>query len=188
MKYLFAVIATLLLAPHANADDSARVNQLEATVRELTIQNAKLIEQNRSLKLAKGADTEQLSEAWKAAEQTSKDKLRQETLALLKALSGTQTTETSGRAPLDDGYASKIVWALKSNLIFTKQVSGNPDAVVEITSSPTGEILGRKLKRSSGVKAWDDAVLRAIDRTGRLPTDTNGKAPSPILISFRPND
>ena len=97
MKYLFAVITTLLLASHANADDSARVKQLEATIRELTIQNAKLIEQNRSLKLAKGADTEQLSEAWKAAEQTSKDKLRQETLALLKALSGTQTTETSGR-------------------------------------------------------------------------------------------
>ena len=42
MKYLFAVITTLLLASHANADDSARVKQLEATIRELTTQNAKL--------------------------------------------------------------------------------------------------------------------------------------------------
>ena len=53
---------------------------------------------------------------------------------------------------------------------------------------PTGEILGRKLKRSSGVKAWDDAVLRAIDRTGRLPRDIDGRVPSPMLISFRPKD
>ena len=108
MKYLFAVITTLLLASHANADDSARVKQLEATVRELTIQNAKLTEQNRSLKLAKGADTEQLPEAGKAAEQERvaqrrrEDKLRQENLARLKALSvHDKRRETSGRAPLD---------------------------------------------------------------------------------------
>ncbi len=96
MKYLFAVITTLLLASHANADDSARVKQLEATIRELTIQNAKLIRQNQNLKLDKGADTEQLPEAGKAAEQERvalekvlKDKLRQENLARLAGLSDT---------------------------------------------------------------------------------------------------
>ena len=192
MKYLFAVITTLLLASHANADDSARVKQLEATIRELTTQNAKLTEQNRSLKLAKGADTEQLPEAGKAAEQERvasekalKDKLRQENLARLTALSDTGTAKKP-RWP-SPTYAGKLVAAIKPNIIFDEQVSGNPVAEVVVTSLPTGEILGRKLVRSSGVKAWDDAMLRAIDRTGRLPTDTNGKAPSPILISFRPN-
>ena len=189
MKYLFAVITTLLLASHANADDSARVKQLEATIRELTTQNAKLTEQNRKLKLDKGADTEQLPEAGKAAEQERvalekalKDKLRQENLARLAGLS-----EKKPRWP-SPTYAGKVVAAIKPNILFDGQLSGNPVADVEVVSLPTGEILGRKLVRSSGVKAWDDAVLRAIDRTGRLPTDTIGKAPSPILISFRPND
>ena len=186
MKYLFAVITTLLLASHANADDSARVKQLEATIRELTIQNAKLIEQNRSLKLAKGADTEQLSEAWKALARINNSiQFVQEKLARLEALSGMQTAETSGLRPT---YAGKVVAAVKPNIIFSGDTTGNPAAEVEVTSLPTGEILGRKLKRSSGVKAWDDAVLRAIDRTGRLPRDIDGRVPSPMLISFRPKD
>ena len=193
MKYLFAVITTLLLASHANADDSARVKQLEATIRELTIQNAKLIRQNQNLKLDKGADTEQLPEAGKAAEQERvalekvlKDKLRQENLARLAGLSDTGAAKKP-RWP-SPTYAGKVVAAIKPNILFDGQLSGNPVADVEVVSLPTGEILGRKLVRSSGVKAWDDAVLRAIDHTGRLPTDTNGKAPSPILISWRPND
>ena len=194
MKYLFAVITTLLLASHANADDSARVKQLEATIRELTIQNAKLIRQNQNLKLDKGADTEQLPEAGKAAEQERvalekalKDKLRQENLARLAGLSD---TGASGRSPVGLVRPTPGKWSRPSSPTYfsTGQVSGNPVAEVEVASLPTGEILGRKLERSSGVKAWDDAVLRAIDRTGRLPTDTNGRAPSPILISFRPND
>ncbi len=191
MKYLFAVITTLLLASHANADDSARVKQLEATIREVTTQNAKLTEQNRSLKLAKGADTEQLPEAGKAAEQERvaaekalKDKLRQENLARLTALSDTGTAKKPrGPSPT---YAGKMGAAIKPNIFFDGQVTGNLEALVEVTSLPTGEILGRKLKRSSGIKVWDDAVLRAIDRTGRLPRDTDGRVPSPMLISFRP--
>jgi len=41
---------------------------------------------------------------------------------------------------------------------------------------------------SSGVKAWDDTVLRAIDRTGMLPRDTDGRIPSTMVISFRPQE
>ena len=136
---------------------------------------------------ATDADQEQSSKARTAAEQAFKDKLRLELeqLARLTALSGTQTTETSDQAPLDDGYKSRIVKALNSNLIFTEQVSGNPVAEVEVTVAPDGLIIGRKLVRSSGNVDWDSAVLRAVDRTVRLPRDTNGTAPSPMVLSFR---
>jgi colicin import membrane protein len=40
--------------------------------------------------------------------------------------------------------------------------------------------------RSSGSKAWDEAVLRALDKTEVLPRDTDGRVPSPVVIEFKP--
>jgi len=41
---------------------------------------------------------------------------------------------------------------------------------------------------SSGNKAWDEAVLKAIDKTATLPRDEDGRVPSVLEISFRPKD
>jgi colicin import membrane protein len=38
------------------------------------------------------------------------------------------------------------------------------------------------------VKSWDDAVLRAIDRTDRIPRDTDGSVVPEFTIEFRPKD
>jgi colicin import membrane protein len=54
--------------------------------------------------------------------------------------------------------------------------------------APDGTVIGRRILTSSGVKAWDDTVLRAIDRTGMLPRDTDGRIPSTMVISFRPQE
>ncbi|RYF35984.1 MAG: protein TolA, partial [Comamonadaceae bacterium] len=39
---------------------------------------------------------------------------------------------------------------------------------------------------SSGSPAWDEAVQRALERTGSLPRDVDGRVPSPVVIGFRP--
>jgi hypothetical protein len=46
----------------------------------------------------------------------------------------------------------------------------------------------KKLIQSSGNKAWDDAVLRALDKTESLPRDVDGRVPSTLEIGFRPQD
>ena len=46
----------------------------------------------------------------------------------------------------------------------------------------------RKLIKSSGVKSWDEAVLRAIDKTEVLPRDVDGRVVPEFLIAFRPRD
>jgi len=51
-----------------------------------------------------------------------------------------------------------------------------------------GTITSRKLVRSSGNDAWDDAVLRAIDKTETLPRDTDGRVPPIMQIEFKPRD
>ena len=37
-------------------------------------------------------------------------------------------------------------------------------------------------------KDWDDAVLRAIDRTGSLPRDVDGRVPPTLIMAFRPQE
>jgi colicin import membrane protein len=83
------------------------------------------------------------------------------------------------------GYAGRIKARILPNIVFTEGIDGNPVATVEVRAAPDGTIIGRRLIKSSGVKAWDDAVLRAIDKTEVLPRDTDGRVPSSFEISFR---
>ncbi len=53
-------------------------------------------------------------------------------------------------------------------------------------TSPDGTIIGKRLLKSSGNKAWDAAVLRAIDKTEAMPRDVDGRVPSPMIIEFKP--
>jgi colicin import membrane protein len=86
------------------------------------------------------------------------------------------------------GYGGRVIAKIKPNIVFADDISGNPVATVEVRTSPDGTIIGRKLIKSSGVKAWDDAVLRAIDKTEILPRDLDGRVPPSFEINFRPKD
>ena len=97
-----------------------------------------------------------------------------------------------GSAERDAGpsasYAGKLVAHIRPHIVFTDTVPGNPRAEVEVRTLPDGTILSARLLKSSGHRAWDDAVLRAIERTARLPRDENGRVPSTLILGFRPNE
>jgi colicin import membrane protein len=78
---------------------------------------------------------------------------------------------------------------VRPNIVFADNAPGNPEALVEVRLAPDGTIVSKRLKKASGYKAWDDAVLRALDRTETLPRDTDGRVPSgPVDLVFRPKD
>jgi colicin import membrane protein len=85
-------------------------------------------------------------------------------------------------------YAGRIMARIKPNIVFTDVIDGNPMATVEVKLAPDGTIVAKRLVKSSGVKSWDDAVLRAIERTEVLPRDVDGRVPPPFQIDFRPRD
>jgi colicin import membrane protein len=87
------------------------------------------------------------------------------------------------------GYAERVRAKVKPNIVFDPEaVSGNPTAVVAVQMAPDGSIMSRRLTKSSGNGAYDEAVLRAVDRSDPLPRDTNGKAPSSVTLTFRPKE
>jgi colicin import membrane protein len=85
-------------------------------------------------------------------------------------------------------YGGRIRASIRPNIVFVDDVSGNPMAEVEVRTTSDGSIASRRLIKTSGVKSWDDAVLRAIDKTEKLPPDTDGRVPTTLIISFRPKD
>ena len=136
------------------------------------------------------------AEKKKLAEQAKKDDTRQTAIReanLKKMMSQAGTSDdasATGTATRTAGpsatYAGRIKARIKPNILLTSPVAGNPSATVEVRVAPDGTIVGRKLVTSSGVAAWDETVLRAIDKTEVLPKDVDGRVPSTMTIAFRP--
>lgn len=119
--------------------------------------------------------------------------LRQENMKRIAGMAGAtgdeNATGTAQRAAgPSDSYGGRIRARIKPNITFTEDVASNASADVEVRCAPDGTIVGKKLIKSSGNAAWDNAVLKAIDKTEVLPRDTDGRVHSPLVISFRPKD
>ena len=131
-----------------------------------------------------------------AKEQTSTaalDKQRRENIARTMGLAGASGADNAtGSAQKSSGpsasYGGKVRAKVKPNIVFTDAIEGNASAEVEVRSSPTGTIMSQRLVKSSGNKAWDEAVIKAIIRTETMPRDVDGRVPSPMILEFRPRD
>ena len=156
--------------------------QREAKVKEETRQREQKVAQEQK---------EQKEQRDKKAEEARLAKLREDNLKRMMGQAGaTGAPSSTGTAAQDAApsasYAGKLIARIKPNILLTETINGNPAADVEVRASPTGTILARRLVKSSGNKDWDDAVLRAIDRTVELPRDTDGRVPPVLVITFTP--
>ena len=132
-------------------------------------------------------------EALEKASAQAAEARRQENIRRSLGMAGATGGETAtGNAKQSSGpsgsYGDRVAAAVKPNIVFTESVVGNPLAEVEVRTAPDGTIVQRKLIKSSGNAAWDEAVLRALDKTERLPRDVDGRVPSQFPIGFRPKD
>lgn len=119
--------------------------------------------------------------------------MRQENMKRIAGMAGAtgdeNATGTAQRsAGPSDSYGGRIRGRIKPNITFTEDIASNAPAEVEVRCAPDGTIVGKKLIKSSGNPAWDNAVLKAIDKTEILPRDIDGRIHSPLVISFRPKD
>ena len=107
-----------------------------------------------------------------------------------KQSSGPVVGKSDGTAStgLSAGYQDRLRAAVRPNIVYTEIISGNPTAEVEVRTLPDGTVISSRITKSSGVPSWDEAVLKAMERTAKLPRDENGRTPSPIPFLFRPKD
>ena len=82
----------------------------------------------------------------------------------------------------------RIQAKIRGNVI-VPELSGNPEAIFDIVQLPTGEIIDVQLRRSSGVRAYDDAVQRAILKSSPLPRPDRAELfQRTLALKFRPRD
>ena len=69
------------------------------------------------------------------------------------------------------------------------EMAGNPEAIFDVVQLPTGEIIDAQLKKSSGNRAYDEAVQRAIIKASPLPRpDSPDLFQRSLTLKFRPRD
>jgi len=86
------------------------------------------------------------------------------------------------------GYSLRVARAVRSNVMLAVPLSVDKPAEITLKVSPDGKILSHALTQSSGNPSWDAAALAGVARTGSLPLDTNGLAPSVLVLSMLPNE
>ena len=144
------------------------------------------VEQEKARKLAEEKRQAQ-------AEAKRAEEFRQEQMRRIAGLAGATGGETAqGNAQRSSGpsgsYGGKVAAKVRPNIVYPDTVTGNPRAEVEVRAAPDGTIVGARITQSSGNKAWDDAVVRALHKTETLPRDVDGRVPSSLVIGFRPRD
>ncbi len=82
-------------------------------------------------------------------------------------------------------YIGRIKGRIRPNVSFPDTIPGNPKVEVDVRLAPDGRIMSSRIVKASGVREWDDAVLRAIERTEVLPRDEYGKVPPALIIEYQ---
>ncbi|MCX8566584.1 MAG: colicin import membrane protein [Glomeribacter sp. 1016415] len=151
-------------------------------------------EAQRKLQLAEQQKTLQ---AQQKAQEAAKQQ-RQARLLALQGLAGqspstagmsTNGSSTGAGGHSSAGYVDKVRRHVKSNMAFSADsTDGNPQAVVSVQCAPDGTILNAQITKTSGNPGWDDAVLRAVQKSDPMPRDSDGKAPSSFTFTYRLND
>src|SRR5438105_1689186 len=93
------------------------------------------------------------------------------------------------RSKANDAYIRSIQAKVKGNVNIPPDIIGNPEAIFEVVQLPTGEIIDAQLKKSSGVRAYDEAVHRAIIKSSPLPKpEPSDLWQRSLTLKFRPLD
>jgi colicin import membrane protein len=93
------------------------------------------------------------------------------------------------RAKADADYIRRIQAKIRGNVTLPPDLNGNPEAIFDVVQLPTGEIIDVQLEKSSGVRAYDEAVQRAILKSSPLPRpDSPDMFRRVLTLKFRPLD
>jgi colicin import membrane protein len=102
-----------------------------------------------------------------------------------EGLAKSVTGRGAGGNATSPGYAEKVQRRVRPNIVWAGETAGL-ETVVSVRCSPSGTLLSASISRSSGNEQWDQAALRAVQRSDPMPVDTDGKAPDHFTITLRP--
>jgi colicin import membrane protein len=95
----------------------------------------------------------------------------------------------ANRSKAQADWIERIRAKIRGNVNTPDNLTGNPEAIFEVAQLPTGEIIDARLRKSSGVRAYDEAVERAILKSSPLPRPDRPEIfERTLILKFRPLD
>ena len=174
------------------AEQKKQQQEQQRLAKEKQEQQEKLAKQQKLAEQKRLAELKQKKLEQQQAQMAASS--RDDYMKQLMAQAGTGAANSTGTAARTSGpsgtYAARIASLVRENVTYPEinQITGDPRVTVLVNLSPDGTVLTAKIERSSGVASWDQAVLRAIERVGRFPPDSNGKIWTPMLVKAGPRD
>lgn len=183
----------LALEKARKAEEAEKAAEAAKAEKAAKAERERIAQQEAAKKKQQETVEKQKQQALEAQEAKQREAARAEQLKRIQGMAGASgdagaTGSAQRSAGPSAGYAGRIKARVRPNIVFGDQVAGNPTAEVEVRAAPDGTIVGRRLVKSSGIPSWDDAVLRAIDKTAVLPRDVDGRVPSTLLLVFQPGE
>ncbi|HEY8242904.1 MAG TPA: TonB C-terminal domain-containing protein [Casimicrobiaceae bacterium] len=176
------------IALKAKQDEEKR--QRERVENEKREREKKAADEKRVAEERKKADEKKAAEA-KERQDRQMDEMRaqadreaREAAARAKA-----RAETDAKSAAQADWIRRIQAKIRGNVILPPELPGNPEAIFEVVQLPTGEIIDVQLRKPSGVRAYDEAVQRAILKSSPLPRpDRPEQFQRALTLRFRPLD
>jgi colicin import membrane protein len=171
----------LALQKQADRDANLRAMQAEATADDKSAERTAK-EQTRARDEAARLAASRAADAEKTAlERTAKNE------AQAQAQKAAQEKTARDRGLAD--YVAKIRNKVRGNIVYAQDITGNPEAIFEITQLPSGDVTRVLLRKSSGSKPLDEAIERAIQKSSPLPKPENPELfQRTLILQVKPNE
>jgi colicin import membrane protein len=163
------------------AEDRRQAEMRERQTRQLEAMRAQA---EREAQMRTQAERESQMRAQAERESRMRAQAEQETRARAE-----QAAASSARNNAQLRWIDQIRSRIRGYINLPPDIPGNPEAIFDVVQLPTGEIIDVKLRKSSGVRAYDDAVQRAILKASPLPKPVPADLFQRSLeLHFRPLD
>jgi colicin import membrane protein len=97
--------------------------------------------------------------------------------------------QRAGAPVADNSYVNKIKNKVRSNVVLPPDIAEGLEAIFDVAQLPSGDVLTARLRKSSGNRAYDEAVERAILKSSPLPKpDRPEQFERDLQLKFRPKE
>ena len=159
---------------------------------EKKAREAKEAEDKRKLEEKRAAEAKERQQREMAAMRAQAEREAQQLRAQAEReaqVRAQQAADAAARSKAEADWIRRIQAKVKGNVIVPADLPGNPEAIFEVVQLPTGEIIDTRLVKSSGSRAYDDAVQRAILKSSPLPRPERAELfQRALTLKFRPQD
>ena len=181
----------LKLKKMQDAEEKALVDAARAEAEQMKKARDQQLAEQKKRELLRQMEEESLMQRMMDEDVASESRQIRQAEAQAQAAAAASKRQTEV-ARIVGQYRDMISAKVRGNIRLAEDLQGNPQVRCLVRLLPTGEVQEVRVLQSSGNKAYDDAVLRAVEKSSPLPLPSDRDARAEFLpeltLLHRPKD